>query len=173
MKRTTIVVIVMSLLVAILPVGLALAQTSQDVTVTATPSFISITNDPDSWPIGTVSAGSTPNTTADYFLITNTSSEAIDISINCTGWTGGPGWTYGAPAEDTANLAASSGNSTGGGSGGAGDYDIDVPNGPSTLLIDAVAVGVNPNWELKLNAPTSFTFGDQQTTTVTITATTD
>ena len=173
MKRTTIVVIVMSLLVAILPVGLALAQTSQDVTVTATPSFISISNSSGTWPIGTVSANSTPNTGTGHFTITNTSSEAIDISINCTDWTGGPGWTYGAPAADTANLTASSGDSTGGGSSGAGLYDIDVPVGTGALLIDAVAVAVDPTWELQLNAPTSFTFGDEQTTIVTITATTD
>jgi len=173
MKRTTIVVIVMSLLVAILPVGLALAATSQDVEVTATPSFTGISNSPGIYDFGTVSANSTPNTGTDYFTITNTSSANISISINCTDWTGGTGWTYGAPDEDTANLAASSGNSTGGGSSGVGTYDIDVPVGTGALLIKAVPAGVNPNWELQLNAPTSLTFGDEQTTTVTITATTD
>lgn len=168
MKRTIIVALVMSLLLAVFPVSLALAQTSQDVLVTATPSFTSITNAPDNWPIGTVSQGETKNTGIDYFTITNDSSVNMSISINCTGWTGG--WTYGAPAADSGNLTASSGNSTGGGSGGAGLYDISVPAGPGALLIKAVPPGVNPNWELQLNAPTSFTFGDQQQTTVTITA---
>lgn len=173
MKRTTIAAIVMSLLLAIFPVGLALAQTSQDVLVTATPSFMGISNSPGTWPIGTVSANSTPNTGIDHFTITNTSSANISISINCTDWSGGPGWNYGAPGVDTANLTASSGNSTGGGSGGAGLYDIDVPVGLPALLIKAVPPGVNPNWELQLNAPSEITFGDVQTTTVTITATTD
>jgi hypothetical protein len=174
MKKTIIVAIVMSLLLAVFPVGLALAETSQDVTVTATPSFISIANLPSSWGIGTVSEGSTNNTGIDFFTITNTSSVNISISVNCTDWSGGATpWTYGAPGVNTANLTASSGNSTGGGSTGAGNYDIDVPAGPSVLLIDAVPVSVNPNWELQLNAPTSFTHGDEQTTIVTITAAAD
>lgn len=174
MKRTIIVAIVMSLLLAILPVGLALAATTADVTVTATPSFVSITNAPATWPIGTISENTTPNTGIDYFTITNTSSVPMAISVNCTDWSGGATpWTYGPPGVNSANLTASSGDSTGGGSTGAGNYDIDVPVGPSALLIDAVAVAVDPNWELQLNAPTSFTFGDVQTTTVTITATVD
>ena len=173
MKRTIIVAIAISLLLAIFPVGLALAATTADVTVTATPSFLSITNLPASWPIGSVSANSTPNTGIDYFEITNSSGVAMDISIKCNGWSGVSSWSYGAPATNTANLTASSGNSTGGGSSGAGTYDIDVLDGSDSLLIDAVAAGVNPNWELQLNAPTDFTFGDEQTTTVTITATVD
>jgi hypothetical protein len=174
MRRTTIIAIVMSLLLAIFPVGLALAATSQDVIVTATPGFVSISNSPGTYNFGTISAGSTNNTGIDYFTIANNSTVAMDISINCTGWSGGATpWTYGVPGVDTANLTASSGNSTGGGSTGAGNYDIDVPVGTGELLIDAVAVGVDPNWELQLNAPTSMTFVDEQTTTVTITATVD
>ena len=173
MKRTTIVVIVMSLLVAILPVGLALAQTSQEVEVTATPSFISITNAPISYDFGSISANSTDNTTDGYFTITNGSSVNMDISIQCNGWSGGTGWTYGSPAADTGQLKASSANGGSGGSTGAGNFDKTLLDGTDILLCDNVTSVTSPTWELLLEAPTSFTFGDEQTTTVTITATAD
>jgi hypothetical protein len=171
MKRMIIVAVVMSLLLAMFPVGLALAATTADVTVTATPSFIGITNSPGTYDFGQISAGATENTTNGYFTITNGSSVAMDISIKCNGWSGTTSWTYGSSAENTGQLAASSANGGAGGSSGAGDFDKTVLNGSDTLLCDAVGTSTNPTWELQLQAPSSFTHGDEQTTTVTVTAT--
>ena len=118
MKRTIILAIVMSLLLAILPVGLAFAATSADVTVTATPSYIAITNAPITWTINDLGTGSesgkgviepdtiyyaNPTNDADdtvapsstvldaecYFTITNTSSVPIDITVTWGDFTGG------------------------------------------------------------------------------------
>lgn len=173
MKRTIIVVIVMSLLLAILPVGLAFAATTADVTVRATPSFIGITNAPGTNDFGSITAGATPGTASGYFTITNGSSVATDISIKCNGWSGTTAWTYGAAGADTGQLAASSANGGAGGSTGAGNFDITVLNGSDTLLCDAVAIATNPTWELQLQAPSSFTHGAEQTTTVSVTVTAD
>lgn len=172
MKRTTIVAIVMSLLLAIFPVGLALAATSDDVIVTATPSFIGISNSPGTYDFGTVSANTTVNTTAPYFTITNDSSINIDIGIGCDNWSSaGSTWTYDSPAANTAQLNASSAHGGSGGSTGEGNFDKLVSSANSTLLCDNVTVGTDPTWELQLETPTSITFGDEQTTTVTVTAT--
>ncbi len=173
MKRTIIVAIVTTLLLVMFPLGLALAATSDDVIVTATPSFIGITNAPGTNDFGTIVAGSTANTTDGFFTITNDSSVAIDIAIKSNGWSGVTAWTYGAAGVDTGQLAASSANGGAGGSTGVGNFDKTVLNGSDTLLCDAVAVSTNPTWELQLQAPSSFTHGDEQTTTVTVTVTAD
>jgi len=146
------------------------AATSQDVTVTATPSFISISNAPASFDYVTVAAGVDEQTSNGYFTVTNPSTVALDISIECNGWSGTSSWTYGAPGEDQAQLKASSGDGGVGGSTGAGAFDINLLNGSGTLLCDAVGTSTNPTWELQLDAPSSFTHGAEQTTTVTITA---
>jgi hypothetical protein len=165
MKKTFIVAIVMSLLLAMFPIGLALAATTADVEVTATPGFVSITNSPSTFDFGVITQGSVTNTTDGEFTITNASTVAMDIFIQCNGWSGGATpWTYGAPAADTGNLTSSN---------GTGLHDIPVLDGSDTLLHNAVAVASNPTWELQLNAPTSFSFVDPQSSNVTITATVD
>jgi hypothetical protein len=63
MKKTFIVAIVMSLLLAMFPIGLALAATTADVEVTATPGFVSITNAPGTFDFGVITQGSVTNTT--------------------------------------------------------------------------------------------------------------
>jgi hypothetical protein len=172
MKKTIIITIVMSLILVVFPVGLALAATSADVTITATPGFISITNAPGSYDFGGITANSTDNTTNGYFTITNGSAINIDIGIGCDNWTSaGSTWTYGTPAADTGRLMASSGDGGSGGSTGQGNFDIFVSNLTSVLLCDNVTDVTNPTWELQLQTPTSFTFGDEQQTTVTVTAT--
>jgi hypothetical protein len=169
MKRT-LIAIAMALALVLIPVGSAFAATTADVTVTATPGFVSITNAPDSWDAGTIIKDTDVDTGVHYFTITNASTVAMDINIACDGWTS---WTYGAPATDTGQLKASSANGGTGGSTGEGDYDITVPNGGGSLLCNGVAVSTNPTWELQLDAPTDFTNVDVQTSTVTLTASVD
>jgi hypothetical protein len=160
--RKTLIAILIALALVVIPVGSALAATTADVTVTATPTFISITNSPDSYDFGVVTESSTPNTGETHFTITNGSTVPIDITIGCNGWSGAAhSWNYGASGADTGQLNASD---------GSGGYDITVPSGSTTALHSNVAKGNNPQWGLELEAPSSFGFGDEQTTTVTISA---
>jgi len=80
MKKTLIAILLAAALIVI-PVGSALADTSADVTVTATPGWVSITNLPATFDFGVVLASTTPNTTTSYFAITNDSTVAMDINI--------------------------------------------------------------------------------------------
>lgn len=140
------------------------AATTQDVTVTATPTFVSISNSPNSFDFGSVAASTDENTGTDYFTITNTSTVAIDVDIRAvSGWEGGAtDWTYGAAGEDTAKLAASA---------GTGSYAVDIAAVDTDYeLIDSLGATTNDSWELKLVAPTSFTFGTEQSITVRLTA---
>jgi hypothetical protein len=163
--RKTLIAILTALVLVVIPVGTALAATTADVTVTATPSFISITNAPSSWPIGVVEAGLDESTGETNFTITNDSTIAIDTTIECDGWGTQPDdWTYGASGPDQGQLNASNGSV---------GYPITVPEVPSGSpadLHDNVPVGTDPQWGLELDTPSSFSFGAQQSTIVTISA---
>ena len=160
----------LGLLLAAMPVAQVSAATTQTVTVTATPTYVSISNTQTTYDFGVIAASSTLNTGSAWSTVTNDGSVAADITIESNGWSGGTGWTYGSAAADTGQLKASGTNGGVGGTGGAGLYDITIPSGSSTLLIDDLAASGSSAWEMQLDAPTSFTFGDQQTTTVTLTA---
>jgi hypothetical protein len=172
--KKTLIAILLAVALAVIPATGVLAATSQDVTVTATPSYISITNNSatgNNYDFGAVTISTTPNTGTGYFTITNDSTVVIDINIKCNGWSGANSWTYGSPiGADKGFLDASSTFGGAGGSSGAGNYDVEILNGTDSLLCDDLAVGNDPDWELQLNTPDSFSFGDQQTTTVTLTA---
>lgn len=176
MKRLRGLILTATLLfVAVFAVVFAInstqAATSQDVSVNATPAFMSISNAPTSYDFGVISENSTDNTTNGYFTITNSSTVNIDLNIQCNGWSSaGSAWTYGSPASDTADLDSSSADGGSGGSSGAGNFDISILNGSDTLICDNVTSATNPTWELLLNAPTAFTHGDEQETTVTMSA---
>ena len=87
------------------------AATSAEVTVTATPSYIAITNSPNTWTINGIAGSSVilPDTiyyakgganettapsstvldTECYFTVTNSSSVNIDLTVTCGDFTGG------------------------------------------------------------------------------------
>jgi hypothetical protein len=160
--RKTLIAILMALVV--IPVSSAFADTTAGVTVKATPTYVGITVALTLNDFGVVTASSTPATGETHFTITNSSSVAIDTTIKCNGWTGASGhnWSYGASGTDQGQLKASS---------GSGGYTITVPVDPTTIALHSnVSVGNNPQWGLQLEAPSSFSYGDTQTTTVTITA---
>lgn len=141
-----------------------MAATTQDVTVDATPEFISITNAPSTFDFLTVAAGVDENTGTDYFTITNSSTVATDIDIRAiTGWEGGANdWTWGAAGADTGKLAASA---------GTGLYTVDIAAVDTDYeLIDNLGATTNDDWELKLVAPSSFTYGNAQQVVVRLTA---
>jgi hypothetical protein len=169
MKRT-LIAIAMALALVLIPVGSALADTTDTVTVNATPGWVSITNAPTVYDFLVVLAGVDKFSGEDYFTITNDSTVAMDVSIEADDWAAVPPgtntWTYGAAGADTAQLLASDGD---------GAYDVTVPGdpAPAVQLMDAIGVGVDPTWELGLDAPSSFTFVDEQEITVTLTAVPD
>jgi hypothetical protein len=158
------------LLAVVLVLGIsvpAFAATTQDVTVTALPTFLSISNAPSSYAFGAVAASGTPATTQGYFTITNGSSVNTDIAIASTSanWTGGVGWVHSdtaTAAADTAGLKCSNNTNIFGTFVRAAAPEKIESNIPATK---------NPAWELKLYAPTSFADGALKTQVVRLTVT--
>ena len=122
--RKWIVIVLLALVLSIGTAVPALAATTADITITATPTYIAMTlsNDPNTWAIGTVAENTTYYWTADDLVpaepladgdmhetITNTGSVAEDIDISCGNFTGGVGWTLSAddsPGANEVNLRA-------------------------------------------------------------------
>jgi len=151
----------------------AIAATSQDVTVTATPIYIALTNSPSSEPLGTVAASSTiwasGSTPADplvdagcTFTITNTGSVAELIQIKGSNFTGGVGWTLAATVgENTVVIKA-------GKSGDAHAAMIALTTTNQTF-ITSLASSATKKWEFNLQTGT-FTDGVEKSGTITLTA---
>lgn len=169
MKRL-IISVVLALTLLMVPVSGALAA-EDTVTVTATPSFVAIANSHSDYDFSVIAESSTENTGTGYFTLTNTSTVVTDVTLSCVTWSGTSSWTYGASDADTGQLKASGDNPGAGGSGGAGTYNLVIPTSGSVLLNDDLPATTNVAWEMQLDAPSSFSHGYEQTTTVTITAT--
>ena len=142
----------------------ALAATTADVAVNATPSYVAITNAPDTYGFGTVVVSTNYSSADDYFTITDGSSVNIDVAISCNAtWTGGTPWTHddgGTAGADTAVLAATPGTAA---------WNVLVKNGsPLDLFNDVTG---NQDWGIRLAAPTSFSDGQLKENTITLTAT--
>jgi hypothetical protein len=156
-----------------LVVGLAapaMALTTADVTVTATPSYISISVLPTTNDFGVVAASSTPSTTTTYFTIDNNSSVVTDqtIAVTTTTWSGGVTWTHSdtcTPGADTAGLMANKGGTWGTG-------DIIVKNASPNPIAENQPATTDYSFGLKLYAPTSFSDGVQKQIIVRVTAVT-
>jgi hypothetical protein len=168
--RKTLIAILLAVALTVIPVSSVLAANTADVTVTATPGWVSITVDPASHDFGVVLAGDTPDTTSGAgFTITNNSTVAMDVDIECDGWTDiasvpeGTDWTYADTAgTDTGSLNFST-------TGGA-PWTF-IPETPTTAsLASDVATGVDPTFDLQLEAPTGFTHVDEQQSVITLTA---
>ena len=189
MKRLLISFILVIAL-AIVPVSGVLAATSQDVTVTAWPAYIAITNTPDTWtingitgngliawnttyysnpggdnitPVGTVEVGEC------YFSVNNTGSVNATITVNFSDFTGaGDNMT-------NSNAGTNSDNTFGAWSYYEGiDYsakDFAKSTG-STAWSDNLTPGTPLGWGLEiLTRQTEWTSTENMTSTVTITAT--
>lgn len=166
MKRRLGLVLVSVTVLLIALIGGAVpmsAATTQDVTIDALPQFLSISNSPSTFDFLTVAAGVDEDTGTDYFTVTNTASVVTDIDIKAiTGWEGGANdWTWGAAAEDTARLHASDGD---------GAYDVVITNVDTDYeLMNSLAATTDDSWELELDAPSSFTYGNAQQIVVRLT----
>jgi hypothetical protein len=169
MKSKLLLALLMSLLLVIVPVSVVLAATTQDVTVTATPSFIGISNSPSTYDFTTITANTTAESATDAFTVDNTSSIPINVSIAVTTntWSGGTGWTH----SDTATAGADTAglNANQGGTWGTGDVIIkyDTPNN----IVSSQAANTDFSWGIQLVAPTSFSDGVQKQIIVRLTAT--
>ena len=146
------------------------AATTATVSITATPSFISISNNSTggpNWNIGAVAQSGTAVTAAEYFVITSTSSVAVNVSIYVSAtFTGGTAWTVatnGAPGSMIVGLYSGI---------VAGSFNDVISPTPGTVLKSMAGTqsSVLQSWHMKLWAPTVFVDGVQKTGTVTLSA---
>ena len=168
MKRWLVGLIALAML--LMP-SAAFALTTADVTVYATPSYISISVLPTTKDFGGVAPSDNATTITTFFTITNASTVVTDQTIGVTtadNWTGGIGWIHSetaVPGVDTVGLYANKG-----GTWGAGDIIVKRTNDTPNLLADNQTAITNYGFGLNLLAPTSFSDGVQKQVTVRITA---
>lgn len=146
-----------------------MADTTADVTITATPAYIAVSDNTSDYDFGVVSTSSTQETPTSHIAITNTSSVQTDITIFTTGnFTGGGGWTVSntaTPGADTAGL-----NANRGGTWGVSDVIIEEAGGTPNYIYEDCPATTDFDYGIQLLAPTSFSDGDQKTVTVRISA---
>lgn len=201
MKRL-IVSLVVALMLVLIPAQAVFADSSQDVAVTATPSYISIANDPSTWSVGDIGAATSAriakNTTyytnplgattvpaspvvdaGCRFTITNTSSVATDLTVNFPNLTGaGDTMTnVNQIADDTATAADADSFVAWSYCTGMTTYATDkvlAKAAGSSVMKDALAATTDIKWGLEIQTQTGdWTSGTAMTSTVTITATAD
>jgi hypothetical protein len=188
MKRT-ILAILLALALVVIPVSSAFAETTQDVTVTASPAILSISNTPDNWPIDspnkmthntTYWSNDVDNTTAPgepvaaadcRFTVTNNGDITADIGISFPDFDDGAA-TLLMPNSDTGSATATE--------FGAKAYrEGDANSGAYTTLtvasVDDVITNLagteTKNWGLQVETQTNvFTDGTPMQSVVVLTA---
>jgi hypothetical protein len=167
-KRHLVALFVVAALLLLIALP-AIAATTADVTVTATPAFISITDNATSYDFGVVAASSTTNTSVDYINIDNTSTTVqTDVTIAVTGdWTGGGGWTHSNTATIGADTAGMYANDT---TWGVGEVIVETLAGSPNDIYTNLPASTNFSYGISLLAPSSFTDGVQKTNTIRITS---
>jgi hypothetical protein len=167
------------------------AATSQNVTVTATPAFIAISNDPATWTVNGITGSGVINPSTTYwanplgdttsptvggavngecrFTLTNTSSVAIDLTVNFPNHTGGDASTN--SNNDTPGATAFGARSYFVGKAQA-NWVIAQSTG-SAEAYDNLAATTNIKWGMKYQSQTgAWTSGTNMTSTVVISAAT-
>jgi len=190
--RKLFIIVAATLLLALVPASGAFAATSQNVSVTATPAFISISNAPGDWTINGITGNSriAPSTTyytnplgdttsptiggavdaESRFTLTNTSNVAIDLTVVFPHMAGGDASTNGNTGAAGATTFGAKTYFTGQASGAW----VVAQNVGSAEGKDALAATTNIKWGLiYLSQTNAFTSGTAMTSTVTITATAD
>jgi hypothetical protein len=184
MKRT-LIAILLALALVVIPASSAFAKTTADVTVTATPTKVSIKNAPDAKAFGEVDVDTTywAKTGEDgpgewalvdgdcFFTITNKSTVAININIKGTDFTGETGWTLSADGTNGVTTAGMKAGASGCANEGAMTA-VKKDAGTGLEMKHELAANTNIMWELKLLTPTQFTTGEfaERHNTVTLTA---
>jgi hypothetical protein len=160
------------MVVAILVLGMALpaiaSSTTADVTVTATPAYISITDNQTDIDFGVVAESATPYTATNWCAITNISTIQTDIKIAVTAstWTGGTPWTHSDTASQGADIVGLKANK--GGTWGVGD--VTVKYSDPDYIYENCPASTNFTYGLKLYAPSSFSDGEIKSNTARLTA---
>ena len=160
MKQKLAILGVALLLLAGMVVPLAVFAAPVTVTIHVTAQVVSITNDKDSWDLGTVTEGqilyfSTNNAQDDdWSTITNTSNVHVDVELRGTDIEpADPTYTWTLASENTtetyclyANLAAT-----------PTVYDVEVKKAAtySKVAVD-LGEGLTNKWSMKFTAPTAF-----------------
>ena len=159
----------LSMLLVLLAPAMATAAESVPIIIDVTPSYVAINNTNSSKDFGILAAGltnATANSTVDWFDVGNAGTVNATVTIKCSEWaytSGSSNWTYGSPAADTGQLVFSV---------GTGVYGTVVPASPATEALFADLIpSVIDYFEVGIDMPTSFTHGDGQQTTLTLTAT--
>ena len=192
-KFTRILVsLVLAITTALLSTGTALADTSQNVTVTGTPSYISIANAPATWTINDITGSGVIETTTTYyanllgdttipsepivdgecnFTITNTSTVATDLVTNFPHFTGGDAMqnsddgTAGVGEFGAFSWVSGVNYSTG---------KVIAKNTASVDMIDGLAATTNIKWGLTVLTQTDvWASPDDMTSVVVVTASAD
>jgi hypothetical protein len=192
MKKKLLISIILAVALLLIPVSGVFAATSQNVTVTATPAYIAIANAPSTWTINDVAGagGKTIAVNTQYysnplgdttvpsdpvvdgecrFTVTNTSSVAIDLTVNFPDHANGDASTN---SNDGTNLL---------GTFGAYSYCTGMTYSSGKVLAKAsgssamksgLAATTNIKWGLAYKSQSNaWTSGTAMTSTVVITAT--
>jgi len=146
--------------------GVALADTTATVTINATPTFISIALNNTSYDFSTVAADEDEETPDGYFGVTNNSTVTTNTTIVSNGWQDTDGeapdspWTWDTPGEDQGQMKASDGD---------GAFDVTIDDSTPAELTSGTSAETDWVFEVQIDAPTSFTHGEPQGTTLTLT----
>ena len=154
-----------ALFLILMPTGLVSAANTADVTVNATPSYISISVNQSTYAFGVIAESSVTNTTGGYFGITNDSTVQTDqtVSVTSTNWTGGVGWYH--------NETCTVGTATAGMKAQrVGQSWVIVKNSSPNYIYENCAADADYAFDLSLHAPSTFTDGEIKQIVVRVTA---
>lgn len=192
MKKTRrILAGLLALVLSLVLVVPAFAATSDDVVVTATPEYIAITNAPATWTVNGLTGNSVIVVSTTYysnpvgdttvptstvvdgdcrFTVTNTSSVAIDLTVNFPDHTGGDASSN----SDTGSGAATSFGAYTYFSGETFASKVIAKDTGSDVALDALGATTDILWGIEYDSQdNAWTSGTAMTSTVTITATAD
>ena len=152
-------------LLVLVPTGIVGAATTADITVNATPEYITISVNQSTYDFSTIAESSVTNTTAGYFGITNGSTVQTDqtVSVTSTNWTGGVGWVHSdtcTPGTATAGMKAQR----------VGQSWVIVKNAAPNYIYENCPASTSYSFALSLHAPTTFTDGVEKSIVVRVSA---
>ena len=187
--KKLIISLMLALVLTLVPASTVFAETSQDVTVDATPAYISIANAPGTWVINGISgSGKIDKNTTYYsnplgdttspsatvavgecrFTITNSSSVITNITANFPNFTGGDAMTN----SNTGSAGVGTFGAYGYYSGMLYTSKVIMKNAGSDPLKSNLAATTDLPWGIELTTQTDdWTSGTQMSSTVTVTAT--
>jgi hypothetical protein len=158
--------LILALLLALVPVIPALAATTVNISVYATPAIVAIGCDQSTYDFEVVAASATPHTAEDWATIDNTSTVQTDqtISVTTSTWAGGAGWAHSdnaTPDLDTAGLLANQ-------DGTWGVSDVIVKYASPDNIVTDQDPSEDYSFGLELLAPTSYTPTNFQQKSITV-----